>query len=191
MQVYIYLFQTTKPAKPSFDYDGFHTHLEVSLNKNYETAKATVRDIRMFLSETPGDDETDTSKLLSLRHLECFKKYMKDVKRYKPTTVTEKLRRIKLAIKYATRDVEDQDLYYRANRVIDAVNEWCHALGKDIGLQRREHGIVLREKLPQMLDPNEFLDDYRVCTYMICYYNLYSHSLYIDKGEIIHGVSGH
>ena len=58
-----------------------------------------------------------------------------------------KLYGLKLAIKFAKRSVDHEQLYYRAKRVIDSIEEWCHELSKDISLQRKEYGLVVREKL--------------------------------------------
>ena len=49
------------------------------------------------------------------------------------------------------------------NKVIDVIEEWCHGLGSPIALQRKEHGLLVREKLPHVQDPNEFLSDEKVC----------------------------
>ena len=46
--------------------------------------------------------------------------------------------------------------------MIDSIKEWCHGLSKDTSLQRKEPGLVVREKLPHLLDPNEFLKDKEV-----------------------------
>ena len=81
---------------------------------------------------------------------------------FKPSTCKEKLYRLKLAIKFAKQSVDNEQLYYRANRVIDSIEEWCHGLSKDTSLQRKERGLVVREKLPHLQDPNEFLKDKEV-----------------------------
>ena len=71
---------------------------------------------------------------------------------FKPRTWEEKLNRIKLAIKFAKRSIDDAQLYYKANRVIDSIEEWVHGFNKDVSLQKQE-----REILPHLQDPNEFL----------------------------------
>ena len=81
---------------------------------------------------------------------------------YKPSTRREKLTRIKFAIKYIKRSVDDERLYYKANRVIDTVEEWCQGLSKKISLQRKERGLLVREQLPSLQDPNEYLNSEEV-----------------------------
>ena len=140
-----------------FDYEGFHTYLNVTFNKSNETVMAISKDIEIYLKETKTN-ETDTMKLLNLQQLEAFLKVMKDTKKFKPTTRATKIRRLKLALKYILRNQDDQEVYHRGNRVINALEEWCHGLGRDISIQRQQHAVLLREKLHQITDPNEFLD---------------------------------
>ena len=78
---------------------------------------------------------------------------------YKPTTRTEKLQRLKLAIKFIIRQQDDQQLYYEGSRIIDVLDEWFHGSS----MQRLQHTILMREKLHQISDPNEFLDHEMVC----------------------------
>ena len=77
----------------------------------------------------------------------------------KPSTRRNKLISIKLAVKFDIRNIDDQQLYYTGQRVMDSVDEWCHGLGKDISIQRREYGLLVREKIKDLADPNEFLND--------------------------------
>ena len=76
------------------------------------TVKAITRDIEIFLNKTNGLDK-NFNKLLNISSLEKLVEVMKDNKIYKPTTRAEKLRRLKLAIKFIIRDSNDQELYYR------------------------------------------------------------------------------
>ena len=76
---------------------------------------------------------------------------------FKPSTRKEKLLRVKLALKFYRRTADEQT-YHKANKVIDTLEEWCHGLSKDISIQRKERGLIVREQLPLIQDPNEFLD---------------------------------
>lgn len=105
--------------------------------------------------------EREIDRLLSIQQLETFLQNMKDEMAFKPSTRKDKLWKIRLAIKYVIRTADDK-LYYKGQRVIDAIEEWCHGLGKDIAEQRREHGLLIREKMEDLTDPNEFLDDEQV-----------------------------
>lgn len=119
--------------------------------------------MNLYLCRANGNG-TEISKLLDVVELEKFVELMKDRKalNFKPSTRKEKLYRIKLAIKFIRRTIENEQLYQKASRVIDAIDEWCHGLSKDISIQRKDHGLMVREKLPHLQDPNEFLHDEEV-----------------------------
>ena len=121
----------------------------------------------MYLSEYNDEqvDGTDDEKLLSIKQIESliyFVKIMEDDKQYKPTTRAEKFRRVKLAIKCFIRDNDSQDLYYRGRRATYFIDKLCHGLGKNIGIQRQKHALLMRHKLNTVIDPNEFLDNVMV-----------------------------
>ena len=81
---------------------------------------------------------------------------------FKPSTKKEKMYRLKLAIKFTKRNMTNGQLYFKATRVIDSIEEWCKGLSKDINLQWRERGLVVKEALPHIQDPNEILNDQEV-----------------------------
>ena len=119
--------------------------------------EAIVRDVKGYLRESEGA-EPDLNKLLNVEKLESFLKKMKDEKHYKPTTRTEKLRRIKLAIRFMIRGKDDQ-LYTKGMRIIDCIDEWTRGHSKDIAIQRQEHALVMKQQLQNIIDPNEFLEN--------------------------------
>ena len=139
----------------------------MSLNKSANTTKSTARDVGVYLSRAGGTD-SDIMKLLNTTELERFIQIMNDPEDldFQPSTCKEKLYRLKLAIKFAKRTIDNEQLYYKANRVIDCIEEWCHGLSQDISLQRREHCLVVREQLPHVQDSNEFLKDKEVYIYV-------------------------
>lgn len=137
--------------------------MRVSFNKSATTAKSTARDVKLYLSRAGGSD-CDNLKLLDIIELERFIQTMQTPEElgYKPSTRKEKLYRIKLAVKFVRRCVDNQQLYYKANRVIDSIEEWCNGLSKDVCLQRQQRGLAVREQLPHLQDPDEFLNDQEV-----------------------------
>ena len=143
------------------NFEDFRTYLRVAHNKNKATTEAITRDVKNYLDNNKTS-EPDSKKLLDIKNLETFVVLMTDDKQYKATTRAEKLRRIKLAIKFIMRQEESPELYYRAKRVIDEIDEWCHGLGKQIALQRQEYALVLRKELPEIIDPNEFMEHDKV-----------------------------
>ena len=131
-------------------------------NKNNDTAKVIIRDVKVYLSSVQVTDESDKKTFKHERTGKIFKQY-EEKKMYKPTTRAKKLRRLKLDIKFIIQQQDDQQLNYEGSRIIDVLDEWCHGLGRDIGMQRQQHAILMREKLHQISDPNEFSDHKMVC----------------------------
>ena len=119
-------------------------YLKVSLSRRLTTVKSIARDDKVYLEKVGGDP----MKLVNVGELEKYMTTMIEDLDYKPSTRRGKLTRIKFAIKNIKRSVDDERLYYKANRVIDTIEEWCQGLGKNISLQRKEHGLLVREQLP-------------------------------------------
>ena len=104
--------------------------------------------------------------LLNLCLLEKFMVVMQEKLIFKPSTVAEKLRRIRLAIRYTIRDKDDA-IYTKGKRIIDLIEEWGHGLSKDISIQKKERALAVRQMLHQMQDPNEFLENETVCFHIL------------------------
>lgn len=115
-----------------------------------------VRDVEVYLKHT-NESNDDVASLFSMPQLEEFLVHMKT--KFKPSTRKKKLLRIKMAIKFVIRSVDDQQLYYKGQRVMDSIDEWCSGLNGDIAVQKQEYGLVVREKIKDMTDPNEFLSN--------------------------------
>ena len=115
------MITTPYSSSDSLDLEGFQAYLRVRHNKNNDTARDIIRDVTLYLRET-DTAKPDLNKLLNLQQLESSMKEMKDEKGFKPTTMAEKLQRLRLAIKYMIRGKDDQ-VYHRGTRVIDAIDE--------------------------------------------------------------------
>ena len=152
---------TIKP----FDLAGFETYLKVTHNKSNDTARSIIRDVNLYLVDFEPK-EKDENKLLNASKLARFLRHMEEIKKYKATTRAEKLRRLKLAIKFRTREEENQELYHQGSRVTAMIDEWCHGLAKDISIQRQTHALKMRERLHEVVDPNEVLDNDMVRKYI-------------------------
>ena len=50
-----------------------------------------------------------------------------------------------MAIKFVIRSVDDQQLYYKGQSVMDSTDEWCNGLNGDIAVQKQVYGLVVRE----------------------------------------------
>jgi len=84
---------------------------------------------------------------------------------FKPSTVAEKLRCIRLAIRYTIRDKDDVT-YTKGKRIIDLIEDWGHGLSKDKSIQKKERALAVRQLLHKLEDPNEFLENERVCVHI-------------------------
>ena len=116
----------------------------MSWGKGIANTKAIVRDVEVYLNEA-NPDNRNIARLLSIPQLEEFLGIMR--KKFKPSTRKKKLLRIRLAIKFFIRNVDDQQLNYNGQRVIDNIDEWVSGLSNDVSVQRREYGVIAREKI--------------------------------------------
>lgn len=111
-------------------------------------------------------------KLFNKHNLETFFHFLMTDRGYKPTTIAEKIRRLKMAIKYVihTRDsiMTNQELYIRGSILIESMSQWCHSLSRAIALQRQQHSLRVIQKLPLITDPNEFLENDKVTKIRVC-----------------------
>ena len=100
--------------------------------------------------------------LFNLPFLEIFMTVMQEKLNFKPSTIAEKLRRIKLAIRYIIRTKSDHE-FDRGKRIISLIEDWSRGMGKDISLQKKDRALRVRQMLHELEDPNEFLEHETVC----------------------------
>ena len=122
-------------------------------------AKSTSRDVQLYLSHA-GGSESDILKPMNVGKLEKFIVVMKDPDplKFKPSTCREKFYGIKLVLKFI-RTFDDEGLFHKADKAITCIEDWISGLGKDVLMQRKEYCLLVREKLPYLQDPDEFLND--------------------------------
>ena len=152
-----------------FNFDGFGNYLEgiAGGSRNRDTAKAIVRDVELFFKSTSSAfTSSDIEKLFNKLNLETFFQKLLHERNYKPTTIAEKIRRMKLAIKFVIHKEDsmltNKELYFKGNRLLDMLTQWCLSLTKAISLQRQQHSLKVTEHLPLLLDPQEFLENDKV-----------------------------
>ena len=131
-----------------FDYEMFQRYLQgiAGGNRSQETAKAISHDVQLFFDSTPHCSSTSALHiLLNNRNLEEFYNLLKDERQYKPTTVAEKLRRMKMAIQFLLhqRDTDTKD-------------------DEAIAKQRQAHGIKMSNMIVNTTNPYEFLKSTQV-----------------------------
>ena len=157
-----------------FNFSGFAKYLVgiAGGNRNKDAAKAIVRDVELFFQLTPSTPDSDIDKLFNKANLERFFQKLLNERHYKPTTISEKIRRMKLAIKYVIHAedsmLSNRDLFIKGSRLLELLTQWCLSLSKAIALQRQQHSLTTAEKIPLLLDAQEFLENEKVL-YIIVY----------------------
>ena len=168
--IIIFLIQNWKdqsigtPSTHSFDFEHFQTFLQgiAGGNRNEATAKSIVADVTRFFESAAGSTSLDytTSQLLSLQNLQNF---YADLKREgkAATTIAEKLRRVRDAIKYSqsllNEEASDNQIYIRAQKAVDTVSLWVRSMAKPIKLQRQKHTQKTAGRLAFIEDPYELI----------------------------------
>ena len=151
-----------------FNFTGFAKYLEsiAGGNRNKDTSKAIVRDVKLFFQLTPNTFKSDIDILFNKANLESYFQKLLSERQYKPTTLSEKIRRMKQAIKYVihTEDsmMTNKELFVKGSRLLELLTQWCLSLSKAIALQRQQHSLMITDQLPLVLDPQEFLDNKKV-----------------------------
>ena len=151
-----------------FNFSGFAKYLEgiAGGNRNKDTSKAIVRDVRLFFQSTSNTSNSDIDTLFNKANLESYFQKLLSERQYKPTTLSEKIRRMKQAIKYVihTEDsmMKNEEIFIKGTRLLELLTQWCLSLSKAIALQRQQHSLMVTDQLPLVLDPQEFLDNKKV-----------------------------
>lgn len=78
---------------------------------------------------------------------------------YKPSTIAEKLRRLKKAMDFLDHqnfeDIKHQHIVQYRN----LLTSWINSLSKDIAIQRQERGIKLDSEVAHTISPYPFLNN--------------------------------
>ena len=125
-----------------FNFEGFNAYLLTPAGgrRSNSAAKAITSDLMMFFNTTP-QSSSDTNKvdtILEKNNLESYIHHIKTTKKYKPTTVAEKIRRLKLAIEYIMALYRNDDYITKGKVMLTLLTTWCHSLSQDISRQRME-----------------------------------------------------
>jgi len=157
-----------------FNFARFANYLEgiAGGNRNKDASKAIVRDVELFFQLTSSKSANDIDTLFNKSNLENFFQKLLCERHYKPTTISEKIRRMKLAIKFIIHSEDsmltNKGLYIKGTRLLEILTQWCLSLTKAIALQRQQHSMAVTEHLPLLLDPHEFLDNEKVYCRIAC-----------------------
>ena len=141
-----------------FNFKGFNAYLLTPAGgrRSNPAAKAITSDLMMFFNTTPqsGSDAYKVDTIFEQNNVESYIHHIKTTKNYKPTTVAEKIRRLKLAIEYIM-VLYSSDTYVTKGKVmLTLLTTWCHSLSQDISRQRMEITKYVRtyvDKVHQIL----------------------------------------
>lgn len=135
-----------------FDFEGFSTCLQgiAGGSCSSDTANAIVADVKLFFSLTPARSFSYVDTLINKPTLEQFIQYLVTLRGYKPMIIAEKIRRMKMAIKYVTHAedsmITNRNLFMHRSLLLEVLSQWVHYLSKAIALQREafseDHSIL-------------------------------------------------
>ena len=129
-------------------------------DRNEATAKAIVADIHRFFDDIAGSSQTTCtiSQLLNKQNIQNFYTTMKQDGKA-ATTMAEKLRRIKEAVRFIQLSLQEDDtiLYMKAQKVLDFIATSIKKMAKQIKMQQHKHAIEVENELPCMHDPSTML----------------------------------
>ena len=146
----------------SFSFELFQVYLQglAGGDRNEATAKAIVADIRRFYDDSAGSSQTThtINQLLNMQNIQNFYTTMKQDGKA-ATTMAEKLRRIKEAVRFIQLRLKEDDtvLYMKAQKVLDFITNSTKKMAKHIKLQRHKHAVKVASELPSMDDPCNML----------------------------------
>lgn len=139
-----------------FDYNGFDDYLTsiAGGNKSKTTAKSIVTDIKNYFYFTNPTSEERTpyyDLLLNMSHLKNYLQHLQHNFHFAATTISEKLRRLRLAVDY-TLYKENPDecntaMFMRCTKVITNLSKWGKSLSKDVQKQRHKQSLVSAQKV--------------------------------------------
>ena len=120
-------------------------------NRTLETSISIVNDVEDFLVNSPQSSTFNCNAhnlQLNTKSLEQYYHHMKHTQMYKPSTLSEKLRQLKLAIKSLIHENHNNtDLSTKGYQIISLLSEWIKSLSKARGKQGQQHGLKVMDKL--------------------------------------------
>ena len=124
------------------------THSKIG-RKSKTTALAIVAELKKYYHFiAPSVDPTTQyyDYLLNLQYLKSYLDYLQEDCDFSPTTVSEKIRRLRMAMEfvlYKENPMEtDTKLFTRSHQIMMHIAKWGKSLSKGIKEQRRNHSFV-------------------------------------------------
>ena len=137
-----------------FDYAGFIEYLTsiAGGKKSTTTAKSIVADIQNYFYFTSSNNRKPCyDLLLDMSHLKNYLQYLQQHFVFAATTISEKIRRLRLAIEYILHTENSDEcnttMFIRCTKILTNLSKWGKSLTKDIQKQRHKQSLVSAQKV--------------------------------------------
>ena len=156
-----------------FDFNGFTKYLTsiAGGKKSVSTAKAIVADIQNYFCFISDSHKPHYDLLLDMENLKNYLQYLQQHFTFAATTISEKIRRLRLAIEY-TLHIENSDecdtiMFMRCTKILTNLLKWGKSLSKDIQRQHHKQSVKSAQKVCIAMYMYIYIYIY-IYIYMIC-----------------------
>lgn len=139
-----------------FDFNGFYEYLTsiAGGKKSPTTAKSIVIDVQNYFYFTNPTSNTTMpyyDLLLDMSHLKNYLHHLQQHFQFAATTISEKIRRLRLAIEYTLHTENANEcntsMFIRCTKILTNLTKWGKSLSKDIQQQRNKQALVSAQKV--------------------------------------------
>lgn len=138
-----------------FDYAEFNEYLTSIAGgmKSKTSAKSIVTDVQkyFYFCDSTSNKNPYFDLLLNMSHLKNYLQHLQQHFVLAATTISEKIRRLKLAIEYILHkenpDECNTNMFIRCTKIITNLSRWGKSLSKDIQKQRHKQSFVSAQKV--------------------------------------------
>lgn len=139
-----------------FDFNGFNEYLTsiAGGKKSTTAAKSIVTDVQNYFYYTNPAANTTLpyyDLLLDMDHLKNYLQHLQQNFQFAATTISEKIRRLRLAIEYTLHKENSTEcntsMFIRCNKILTNLIKWGKSLSKDIQHQRNKQALVSVQKV--------------------------------------------
>ena len=136
-----------------FDFNGFTEYLTsiAGGKKSVSTAKAIVADIQNYFFFISDSHKPHYNLLLDMENLKNYLQYLQQHFTFASTTITEKIRWLRLAVEY-TLHIDNSDecditMFMRCTKILTNLLKWGKSMSKDIQKQRHKQSVKSAQKV--------------------------------------------
>ena len=143
-----------------FDFDSFQHYLQsiAGGRKNKTSATAITVELKNyyhFVAPFADSNVHYYDYLLNLKHLKSYLDYLQEDCEFAPTTISEKIRRLRMAMEfvlYKENPMETNTSFFtRTHQIMMHLSKWCKSLSKGIKEQRRKHVFASAKQVSRQI----------------------------------------